>query len=487
MNVKDLFTGIAVVVDDEVDERDAGITKVINCIEEAFDIKCLKLSKRPQGKSVKPLSEATMVILDWKLNCGISSTGADTFEIKEGATLEEENDRDNVKLIQEILEESLVPIFVVTNDAGAAREALKRSGIAEVGGRVSVVDKGGLTDSENLERYLEKWLEQNHESYVLKEWECTAKNAKTDFFKSFGKERVKWADTLWARIKKDDKSDCRNMFGEYLTRCIVNRMDDFAFDPTVFKEDCAAISSNEIISDLVNAEKMKRPAGFPDHPRSGDLYYRKRKFLLNVRADCDTARSEDAKKTGIYYIEGSLIDAEQLEPPRSVIVEDGKSYLYLRGQQRKVDKLKSGEFEGVDEILTGDQIPLKEIDRAVVNSELNHNFLNRRLDITPPVINVYGKLRSSGGMYYLPLKIEDDIDEKLKGRKIVAIRFKLDLKTKKYGEIAGDEETKSEYKYYGRLLSPYINEIQQECAKWCFRIGAMPVPDEFYTQEISDS
>jgi len=486
MNVKELFTGIAVVVDDDVDNPSAGITDIIECIEDRFDITCLKLSTRPRCESVKSLSEVTMIILDWILDPLIEPADGNLLSVQPGSALERANAEDNIKLIKTVLEETLVPIFIVTDNPKEAREVLEKNEISVVDGRVSVMGKRDLRKTTALENKLEGWLTHNRETYVLKEWENTAKNAKVDFFRAFGKEEAKWADILWARIKKDDESDCVNMFGEYLTRCVVNRMDDFTFDSTVFEEGYEITAdSGKIISSLVNAEKLKKLDSFPDHPRAGDLYYchneenKSYRFLLNIRADCDTTR---AKHPIVYCIKGQSVFAEDLKSARSVIVKDDQSYLCLRGQKKQVSDLKENGFKEVDETLALEQIPLKQLHEIIVDSPLNIDFLNRRLETEPPVTNVYGKLRSPGSMYYLPLKMENKDDTARAGKEIVAIKFRLELSTMKYESIKGKGEgkDKTEYKYYGRLLSPYINEIQQECAKWCFRIGAMPVPDEFF-------
>lgn len=484
MNVKDLFTGIAVVVDDDVNNPDAGITDIIEHIEDQFDITCLKLSMRPRCESVRSLSEVTMIILDWVLYPRIESADGSLLSVQTGTAFKRTNAEDNIKLIKTVLEETLVPIFIVTDNPKEALEVLEENEISVVNGRVSVMCKGDLRTTTTLKNSLEEWLTRNHETYVLKEWENTAKNAKIDFFRTFGKEEAKWADILWARIKKDDESDCVNMFGEYLTRCVVNRMDDFTFDSTVLEEGYETTAdSGRIISSLVNAEKLKKLDSFPDHPRAGDLYYyldkgsKSYRFLLNIRADCDTTR---AKHPLVYCIKGQPVFAEDLKSARSVIVKDDISYLCLRGQKEQISNLKKNEFKEVDRTLTLEQIPLKQIHEIIVDSPLNIDFLNRRLEIEPPVTNVYGKLCSSGSRYYLPLKMESKDDTAHAGKEIVAIKFRLELSTMAYESINGKDKNRTEYKYYGRLLSPYINEIQQECAKWCFRIGAMPVPDEFF-------
>ena len=486
MDVKKLFQGIAAVIDDEVVRDDSGINKIIRIIEEDYEIECLKLSDRPEQSKVKALSEAAMVILDWKLDKGVDASEyeqqGDIPPIQLGSELAKENDSANVELINKLLEESLSPVFVFTDDKETAQQVLMENKV-DIGGRVYVASKGELETKQQIQDCLEKWLSRNHEPYALKEWENIAKKAKHDFFRSFGRDRIEWADALWTRLREDDESDCQNMFGEYLTRCIVSQMDDFTFDSSVFnKENPTRADRDRILSKLVNIEKMKLSSdgSFPEHPHAGDLYYCEAEdnYLLNVRADCDTARSRDIK---IYCIKGVPVPLEDLEPAKAVVIQDDKAYLKFKGQKPKIDRLTKNEYTGVNENLKGDLVPLERIKDIVAESGLNSDFLNCRLNMDPPVANIFGKLRSPGSTYYLPLKIDD---------KTIAIKFRFELMTEKYKKIckkpAGNPQQDKEqrvYQYYGRLLSPYINEIQQECAKWCFRIGTMPTPEEFYTED----
>lgn len=486
MDVKKLFQGIAAVIDDEVVSADSGINKIIRIIEENYEIECLKLSERPEQSKVKALSEAVMVILDWKLDKGV---GASEYEqqgdippIQLGSEIEKENDNANVELINNLLKETLSPIFVFTDDKETAQQVLTDNKV-DIGGRVYVASKGELETKQQIRDCLETWLSRNHEPYALKEWENIAKKAKHDFFRSFGRDRIEWADALWTRLMEDDESDCQNMFGEYLTRCIVNQMDDFTFDSSLLGKDNSTLADrNRILSKLVNIEKIKLSldGSFPEHPHAGDLYYceAKKRYLLNVRADCDTARSHD---TTIYCLKGVPVPLEDLGPAKAVIIQDDKAYLKFKGQTQKIDRLTQNEYMGVNEKLKGDLVPLEQIKDIVAESGLNSDFLNCRLNMDPPVTNIFGKLRSPGSTYYLPLKTDD---------KTIAIRFRLELMTKEYKEIchkltgnARQDKGQGAYQYYGRLLPPYINEIQQECAKWCFRIGSMPTPEEFYTED----
>lgn len=495
MDVKKLFQGIAVVIDDEIDNEHATISSIAKVIEDNFDIQCLKLSRPPSVSSVKALCEATMVILDWMLNENNIPPG-----VQSGEALEEVSDLEKVNVIKQLLDKSLSPVFIVTSNPQKARAAIENSEVkSDLDHRLFVKGKSELDDKDKIEHCLNEWLTKNHESYVLKEWEYIADEAKFNFFRLFGRDDTKWADALWSRLKEDDESECQDMFGEYLTRCIVNQMDDFVFESKVLeREKQSGDDRNKIIKTIVNNEKIKwAPEGYyPTHPHAGDLYYcqKGKTFRLNIRADCDTARtSKSSEETLLYCIEGKRFLHKHLDGIKNSVDDDGR--LHFAGQA----KFQSDDDdERVDEILKTEAIQLDELYDHVRGKTCNVDYVNRRINPELDVINSHGKLLGHRNEHYLTISFpqrEDNIAykkyyESLKD--IVAIRFIFKLVTPSFSDLnntnssgdsvsSGKGSSKADkWIYFGKLLPPYINEIQQECTHWICRIGSMPTPDEFY-------
>lgn len=495
MDIRKLFQGIAVIIDDEVNVRNSTISDIVKIIEKCFDIQCLKLSRTSSVSSVTALCEATMVFLDWMLDDNDIPSG-----LQSGEALERVSDQDKVDVIKQLLGQSLSPIFIVTSDPQKARAAIEGSEVKpDLDKRLFVKGKSELDDEKKIEQCLTDWLYKNHESYVLKEWECVADKAKVNFFRLFGRDDAEWADVLWSRLKEDDESECQDMFGEYLTRCIVNQMDDFVFESRVFKEkQQTGEYRRKIIKTIVNNEKMKwATAGqVPVHPHAGDLYYcnDEKQFLLNIRADCDTARvGNGSKPVSLYCLEGSPFFRKQLDSIKNTIDINGK--LHFAGQ---VKPQSDNDSEKVDKVLKTGTVQLDELYQLVCGDTDNVDYVNRRINPESGVINSHGKLLGHRNEHYLTISFPQPLGKEAYKKnykslkKIVAIRFKFQLTTLFYSTSSNTNSNDNlvslctgaskptQWIYLGKLLPPYINEIQQECTHWICRVGSMPTPDEFY-------
>lgn len=485
MDLQKLFKGIAVVIDDDIDEEESPISKIIEEIENDYHIRFLKLDELPEENSIEAFSEAVIIILDWLLT-PISSQKVSELGVQPGAALNQNNDDLKIDLIEQFLHKSFAPIFVLTDNPPVAQNVLQNSKVeAYVGGRIIVESKSRVQGAQQIQQFLQGWLMKNHESYVLKEWEVKAEEAKHDFFQAFGPDDVSWVDALWERLKIDDDAECSNMLGEYLTRCIVNNMEDIDFDDSILNNKKQSIASgNEAIKKLVNIQTIKwsKKGLCPDHPHAGDIFYSTdgdhHKFMLSIRADCDYSRNTGKD---LFYLKGQPLFREELEKDKSKIDKSGVIYFAPR---------KDLDTSNVDPELTGNLISLGCISKHL-DKEQDLDYINKLLNPIPKIINAYGKLLGQRNQFYLPISCpksysDDNFDEL---NDMIAIKFTFDLLTIKFRTVhnncISNDRNRSgaiSYRYMGKLLAPYINEIQDECAQWIFRTGAMPTPDEFYDQ-----
>ena len=484
MELRKLFKGIAVVIDDQINSEGSPISKIIKDIEDSYAIRFLRLDALPSGRSIEALSDAVIVILDWVfLDPRLQKQSEDN--VRPGATLDKGNDDIKIELITKLLENSFAPIVILTDEPAAAKDALDAKEIKPyVGGRIIVQRKSNEDGAHQIQQFLQSWLMKNHEFYVLKEWEVKAEKAKHDFFQAFGPDDVNWVDALWARLKIDDDVEYSNMLGEYLTRCIVSNMEDIDFDESILNNHNQSIASgNESIKKLVNIQTVKwsKEGNYPNHPHAGDLFYSTagdhHKFMLSIRADCDYSRNSGKD---LFYLKGQPLLRKEIEENKSKIDENGKIHF------GPIEGLEDIDYENVDPVLKQNPISIDYISKHLKN-EQNRDYINKLLNPTPKIINVYGKLRGRRNQFYLPISCPDDRIAELKD--MIAIKFTFDPLTIKFKTVRDksannehDGNGSTSYRYMGKLLSPYINEIQDECAQWIFRTGAMPTPDEFYSQ-----
>lgn len=503
MDLRQLFKGIAVVIDDQIFDNGSSIWKIIDEIENHYDIRFIRLKELPATKgdqdndnnAVKAFSGAVMIILDWMFGSSLQNESDEKDNVHLGDQLVESNKKEKINLIRQLLQTSFAPIFVFTNDRDGAHSALADSDVKQyLDGRLIVEDKQKVLGTQRIRQCLIKWLENNHESYVLKEWEVTAEEAKHTFFQSFGPDDVSWVDALWKRLKTDDDAECSSMLGEYLTRCIVNNMEEVKFDEDILGNTNQSIENgNGVIKKLVNNETVKWSKGenYPVHPHAGDMFYSKnkthQKFILNLRADCDYSRNSDNE---LYFIIGKPLWQNDIESYKNSIDENG---LIRFAKTEGLDPLDRTE---VDEALQKREIFIKDV-QPLLKNKRNLEYINHLLNPTPKVTNAHGKLLGHRNQFYLPISrpelhstSESNKFEELKD--MIAIRFTFELSTMKYKKLKNmnrdnndDDNAYEPFMYIGRLLPPYINEIQEECAHWIFRTGAMPTPDEFYKQSYN--
>ena len=114
MNVKELFKGIALIIDDEIYEENSTIYPILTHIQ-CWNIPYLKYDKLPPCEIIENLKGISFVLLDWKLNSSISPS-----ELLEGANLpkrvQESDEDDNIAFLTQLKNECFCPIFIFTNE-----------------------------------------------------------------------------------------------------------------------------------------------------------------------------------------------------------------------------------------------------------------------------------------------------------------------------------------------------------------------------------
>ena len=66
MNIEKLFSGVAVVIDDEVNDSSSNINKIVAQIESA-KIPVLKYTSLPEDDIVSHFQNLSFLLLDWRL------------------------------------------------------------------------------------------------------------------------------------------------------------------------------------------------------------------------------------------------------------------------------------------------------------------------------------------------------------------------------------------------------------------------------------
>lgn len=427
--VEELLKGIVVVIDDEVRDANANIYTIIENLKKK-NIPVLSYDRIPEKGIIESLYNASFIILDWKFESPLDrSFDNSALPVETGASLRKEAQEEVIDFIKRLLGAALIPIFIFTNeDIEEIHDTLKENGIRhEETDRIFIEDKRKLLKLDSLYQKIGTWMKDHPSAYVLKEWDKTFIHSKNEIFLKMYSLSPYWVGTIWDVIKEDalgENSNCHKEFEEFLTRSITNRMDDIEFDVSCLQKKNRAQGTDDEIRQIFEAERYIKYGDSQDSisPHTGDLFLQKKKYYLNIRAECDLARQNDPE---LYCLEGETLSLREITSDIPVLQS---------GEKMNLD---SDCYEGIENINTA-------INRWAKKRLFYHGTI---IEKTPEVI--------------IPC---------IAGEKM--IRFKLDLKIKQFSEI---KELR-----IGRLLPPYITRVQQRCASHIVRTGVFPISSDLF-------
>ena len=183
MDVEKLFNGIAVIIDNEIEEKTSDIYKIKELIE-AKNIPVAVFSEIPQLDVIPALASASFVILDWDYTNG-------ALEIEEGeriaiaGALAESEEERLIGFIKKLLSDVFVPIFIFTaKQPSTVIDSLKEASLwdDEKTNRIFVKQKIDVDSEEELFSAITEWVKKMPSVYVLKEWEGVVRKAQNSMF-----------------------------------------------------------------------------------------------------------------------------------------------------------------------------------------------------------------------------------------------------------------------------------------------------------------
>lgn len=437
MDVEKLFNGIAVIVDNEIEDKTSAIYKIKELIE-AKNIPVAVFSEVPQLEVIPALASASFIILDWDYTNGELEIEEGERLAMPGALAESEEER-LIEFIKKLLSDVFVPVFIFTaKQPSTVIDSLKEASLwdDEKTNRIFVKQKTEVDSEEELFTAISEWVKEMPSVYVLKEWEGVVRKAQSSMFNELYSYSPNWAKIIWDMLKADSRDNQRE-FGDFVTKQLTNRIAGYTFDEaTINTSDDVCIE--ELLS-VVEGERYIRYTQPQLQAYTGDLFLDSttNAYYLNIRAQCDLARTGDPM---LYLIKGKELSDED------IITEDIKltndQILHLSAKTRY-------SLAELCEICQNEEelIKLNGLFRAYKNDAFftNGNIIGKKSEIIIACIA---------------------------GKK--ALKFRLDIhQVKKY--------TQMKDKLIGRILPPYITQIQQNCANHIVREGIMPTPDEIFS------
>ena len=318
MDLKDLMSGIAVVIDDRIHDDntvsngDGGsndlIIEIVNQFEREWNLPFYRTDRLPpQDAWPNLLQSASFILLDWKL----WPSGA--------SHLEREGIEENVRFLEQA-KNYFVPVFIFTNESpddveNALPEAIYRSGSPEKN-FVFIQAKGELLSNDSLELgAVERWMKENASVYALKTWDRVFRDAKKDLFGSMYARNPDWPRVFWNAYEKDGVDPSFSLT-HLINDGLWGRLRTTAFEAEILA-DFDSETSRVPMDDL---RALIRETNFQstkpeDQIRCGDLFRQpKGKFLLNIRPDCDCIPRDVSgpDEVDLYCIEGKRMRESEI-------------------------------------------------------------------------------------------------------------------------------------------------------------------------------
>ncbi len=287
MDVKKLFKGVAVIIDDEINDNRASIKKILDQLDKEF-IPCVKFDKLPDKEVVKSLQNASFILLDWILDVSLTQDNRDL-----GVRLPEEvtnsNISRNIEFLKEVQSNCFCPIFIFSNEnVDNIKLTLQRARLYKSGSCNNILlrSKSDFEKDGSFYKALEDWLRDVAPIYLLKEWETAYLKSKSNLFIDFQKRSPNWAKILWNAYKSDNDNPCLEL-GDLISRSITTQMMPLPLDSSVFQNQEECKDSKELLHCLERQCYVHNDFLDGNAPEVGDVFKVNNDYYVNIRPSCD--------------------------------------------------------------------------------------------------------------------------------------------------------------------------------------------------------
>lgn len=446
--VEDLFRGIAVIFDDEIDKEDSKINRIKKAIEKRA-VPVATFKELPHEEMIPSLANASFIILDWDF-IGINQNN-NGERLSGGTELIANSEKRLVDFIKKTLQRIFVPVFIFSHlSEEEIRGKLIDADISDedITSRIFIKAKNSIKE-DDVFKDIEGWLKDSPTIYVLKEWEMKLLDNENKMLLEFYRYSPDWVRIIWNMLKKDG-TDYEQEFGNFLTRSLNNRIQEYHFDENFIKnqKDKSDFKDQTERTELIKVLQGERYFSYPDgieatQPYTGDLFKLPRgKYLLNIRAQCDLSRKDNnGRFKDLYCLKGKVLEGNEFST----------NYLEIKDCELRIDNDTSIKIDVLQGYCSSD------------NTE-KLNEINKKLK------------KHRDNMFFRKGNFIEHSDSVIIGcvANKLTLKFDLDIQIKPFEEI--------KEKRVGRILPPYITRIQQKCAQNMIREGFLPIPENFFNR-----
>ena len=317
MELKDLMSGIAVVIDDKInctvaeengsEEGGDPIVKIVERIEEKWNLPFYKAKEIPQKEEAWPnlFQAASFILLDWNW------WGPNAPE------LEKYGINTNIKFLKQA-KDYFLPVFIFTKEdiedvKYHLREIYKEDTPEQ--NFIFIRSKASILSNHSLDfGTIEEWISKNASVYVLKTWEQVFYAAKKELFGSMYARSPDWPKVFW-KAYSDDSVDPSSSLTHLINDSLLGRMQTNAFDAEILATPPAEVPREDLQA-LIGETSFRPQETLPENEiRCGDLFKQSNgKFLLNLRPDCDCVprHGQNIDRVKLYCVEGEEMNDKDI-------------------------------------------------------------------------------------------------------------------------------------------------------------------------------
>lgn len=292
MNIEELFSGIGMVIDDQVFNPESG-DKIISIVEnlESKGFPLVKYDNIPNVNRAN-IAKFSFILLDWEL---IQISDDNGNPIQTPAELKKSTLESLVTFIKVILENSYLPIFIFSNSpANEISKELKNQRIdinrfpIFIKHKTEIV-KDGVVKVMDIIR---DWVDKTPSIYVLKEWENAISMAKIKALLALSKTKH-WPLVIWNAADADSVNPNEELL-DVLTQYIFGLMQPLSIDPDQLLKVGEIEPQKDEVLNVLRAQRLETNPN-KQSSTTGDIYKLGKKYYLNIRPTCDCIGRKEPK------------------------------------------------------------------------------------------------------------------------------------------------------------------------------------------------
>ncbi len=311
MNIEELFAGIGVVIDDKVfssNEQEDRIITIVKELENVRKFPLVKYDDLPDDRVLARLTNVSFLLLDWEIEPKQEELGEEASNVQLGAALKAENERRVIQIVQKTLQNSLVPIFIFSNqNIDSINQKLMDAGVNLTKSQIFIKSKSDLTEEGALFQKIGEWADGVSGVYVAKAWDNAFNTAKNQFFAEMAINTSHWPKALF-KAATDDSTEAGEEITQAISQNIISRMQPIEISKEQIDKDTQTPSRDEVLGIMKGQFFLEKAV---EASMVGDFYKKGGKYYMNIRPTCDCV-SRDGNSNNVYLLNCSRLRDEQI-------------------------------------------------------------------------------------------------------------------------------------------------------------------------------